>query len=127
LEPQVIEQAAKFLCGACSCLVKEQNPGFDLLLTSDWDSIFAAGAPRLARETKRAASAEAEYVPIASGASQAPAPAPWPAQPVPVPVETVQYPVWFLLVGGTLALAMIGILVTVVVALASRSEAKHHS
>jgi hypothetical protein len=125
LEPKVIEQAAKFLCGACSCLVKEQNPGFDLLLRTDWDSIFAAGAPRLAKETKRTAAEEAEYVPIASGASRATTPAPWPAQTVSVPVRTVQYPVWLLLVAGTLVLAIVGILVTVVVAIAGRSEAKH--
>ncbi len=32
-----IETAVRFLCGACSCVVKEQNPGVDLLLTADWD------------------------------------------------------------------------------------------
>lgn len=31
-----ILQACQFLCGACSCGVKEQNPGFDLLLAVDW-------------------------------------------------------------------------------------------
>ena len=27
----------QFLCAACSCQVKERNPGFDLLLNADWD------------------------------------------------------------------------------------------
>jgi hypothetical protein len=32
--------AAAFLTGACSCQVKQLNPGVDLLLAADWDSIF---------------------------------------------------------------------------------------
>ena len=37
-----IDQAASFLIGACSCEVKEQNPGIDLLLAADWDKLFKA-------------------------------------------------------------------------------------
>ena len=37
-----IDQAASFLIGACSCEVKEQNPGVDLLLAADWDKLFKA-------------------------------------------------------------------------------------
>ena len=33
-----IEMASKFVVGPCSCQVKDQNPGFDLLLNTDWDS-----------------------------------------------------------------------------------------
>jgi hypothetical protein len=32
-----IRSASKFICGPCSCQVKEQNPGFDLLLAHPWD------------------------------------------------------------------------------------------
>jgi hypothetical protein len=31
-----ISDACNFLTGACSCEVKEQNPGFDLLIEADW-------------------------------------------------------------------------------------------
>jgi hypothetical protein len=31
---------AQFVCGQCSCEVKELNPGIDLLLAADWDVIF---------------------------------------------------------------------------------------
>lgn len=31
----VLETAA-YLCGACSCEIKEQNPGIDLLMAADW-------------------------------------------------------------------------------------------
>jgi hypothetical protein len=40
LEPEVILDAAAFLAGPCSCQVKEMNPGMDLLMTADWDSIY---------------------------------------------------------------------------------------
>ncbi len=33
-----IRTASSFICGPCSCQVKEQNPGFDLLLDNDWDA-----------------------------------------------------------------------------------------
>jgi hypothetical protein len=32
-----IDRAAKFLVGPCSCEIKAQNPGVDLLLTADWE------------------------------------------------------------------------------------------
>ena len=35
---ETIEMASKFVVGPCSCQVKEQNPGFDLLLNADWSS-----------------------------------------------------------------------------------------
>ncbi len=35
--PETIDTACKFISGPCSCQVKEQNPGFDLLMQSDWD------------------------------------------------------------------------------------------
>ncbi|MFI5379141.1 MAG: hypothetical protein ACHRHE_07590 [Tepidisphaerales bacterium] len=40
-----IEAAAKFLTGPCSCEVKDQNPGIDLLMVTDWGAAFAAAKP----------------------------------------------------------------------------------
>ncbi len=37
LNASLIEDLTMFLCGACSCQVKERNPGFDLLLSTDWN------------------------------------------------------------------------------------------
>lgn len=34
-----VYQAAAYLCGACSCEIKEQNPGIDLLMTADWGDV----------------------------------------------------------------------------------------
>lgn len=39
-EGTVLEHAG-YLCGACSCEVKEQNPGMDLLLAGDWQTVAA--------------------------------------------------------------------------------------
>ncbi len=37
LSENLVEDIARFLCAACSCQVKDQNPGFDLLLSVDWN------------------------------------------------------------------------------------------
>ena len=57
---ETIDRAATFLIGKCSCEVKEQNPGFDLLLAADWKSLLAAqnagipDLPTMAELTKSA-------------------------------------------------------------------------
>lgn len=35
--PETIENAAAYLTGACSCQVKEENPGVDLLMAMNWN------------------------------------------------------------------------------------------
>jgi hypothetical protein len=42
---QTLSDFAQFICGQCSCEVKDLNPGIDLLLTADWNSIFADRQP----------------------------------------------------------------------------------
>ena len=36
-----IEESCQFLVGACSCEVKSQNPGADLLVRANWESVVA--------------------------------------------------------------------------------------
>jgi hypothetical protein len=38
---ETADTACQFMAGPCSCQVKNQNPGFDLLIDSDWDSVVA--------------------------------------------------------------------------------------
>ncbi|MFO0876675.1 MAG: hypothetical protein U0840_04820 [Gemmataceae bacterium] len=45
LRPAVLERWASYLCGPCSCQVKELNPGFDLPLQADWDALLALSSP----------------------------------------------------------------------------------
>lgn len=65
IAPETIEEAATFLIGKCSCQVKEQNPGIDLLFTADWKKL-AKASPLLERElpdlTALAKAAEPESV-----------------------------------------------------------------
>ena len=37
LNAESIDDVAGFVCGSCSCEVKEQNPGVDLLIAANWD------------------------------------------------------------------------------------------
>ncbi len=47
LTAPLIEDLSMFLSAACSCQVKEQNPGFDLLLSVDWDTrLYGASGVR---------------------------------------------------------------------------------
>ncbi len=38
INERMIDQVALFITGACSCQVKAQNPGTDLLIQQDWDA-----------------------------------------------------------------------------------------
>lgn len=38
LSPELIQQASRFLLGACSCEAKHLNPGWDLLMRTNWDA-----------------------------------------------------------------------------------------
>ena len=68
-----IYDSAAFLVGPCSCEVKEQNPGFDLLLTADWENLVSQSGISLAAGATPAKDppAVAELVPIPAGASTA--------------------------------------------------------
>lgn len=37
LNAELVSGLTEFLCGACSCQVKELNPGFDLLISTEWN------------------------------------------------------------------------------------------
>lgn len=71
LSLDAVAELTGFLCGACSCQVKQLNPGFDLLLPVDWEMVLfgegLAALPPMAAEP--ATSSEAELVPIPAGRS----------------------------------------------------------
>ncbi|MDA9934586.1 hypothetical protein OAG76_02970 [Rubripirellula sp.] len=48
-----VAMASRFVVGPCSCQVKEQNPGFDLLLAVDWDEKLGGAAISEPAETPR--------------------------------------------------------------------------
>jgi hypothetical protein len=124
-----IQDSAGFLVGACSCEVKELNPGFDLLLTADWDELLtSSGVPLSAVETKTSAIPEkAELVPIPAGAPPTAATTPTTVTtPAPVVVEysvaPVSFPVAWLAIGGGLLVVSLVVVVVLVVAAQGRGR-----
>lgn len=63
IRAETIEQAATFLIGKCSCQVKDQNPGTDLLLTANWTAM-AKASPLLERELPSLAHLAEEAAPV---------------------------------------------------------------
>ncbi|MDZ4684682.1 MAG: hypothetical protein SH850_06285 [Planctomycetaceae bacterium] len=75
ITPDNIHVSAEFLTGACSCQVKNQNPGFDLLHTADWArELVLDHDPAIALLDMATTAAEPELVPIPTGATTAPPP-----------------------------------------------------
>jgi hypothetical protein len=55
LTDAAIDEIVTFLTGACSCQVKDQNPGWDLLVACDWrEELYAAAAAAPAPVATRA-------------------------------------------------------------------------
>lgn len=55
-----IDELVAFLGGACSCVIKDQNPGVDLLFAWDWE----ATAEHLAQTEEPAAAASLDYAEV---------------------------------------------------------------
>jgi len=74
ITPKNIHDVSEFLVGPCSCQVKEQNPGFDLLISADWeDALSQHGVPLTATETRSLKPAgPPQLVPIPSGSPPLP-------------------------------------------------------
>jgi len=96
LSADLIEEATLFLTGACSCEVKNLNPGWDLLMNVDWETelekaeevrvaaINTTADPISTPPEKPAVSAKPETVTIG-------APAPVPAATL---AKTNKFPRW---------------------------------
>ncbi|MCE9529982.1 MAG: hypothetical protein K8T89_02405 [Planctomycetes bacterium] len=53
-----VESVARFLCGACSCQVKELNPGVDLVFHASWELFMEVELVTMPREAKTPAKLE---------------------------------------------------------------------
>jgi hypothetical protein len=133
-----VSDSAGFLVGPCSCEVKELNPGFDLLLSAEWDVLLSPdGTPLPAVPIAPAAPpAEAELVPIPTGSTAAAPPADAshfgqaaesahgssPAR-TPTPAEAI-VPVWIVLLGGASLVGVVGLVVLVSLVVAAAGGRK---
>jgi hypothetical protein len=85
INADTISETCTFLSGQCSCVVKDQNPGTDLLMTANWDT--NAGAPAIYEFELPPLAGEAATLP--AGAANAPLAPPVPAA---LPVPEVELP-----------------------------------
>lgn len=71
LSPELVEEACRFLAGACQCTVKAENPGVDLMMQVEWDRFITpteavdATLPPLAGFTGFGASDDSEQTGMA--------------------------------------------------------------
>ncbi|QDU97999.1 hypothetical protein [Lignipirellula cremea] len=47
---ELLKECLEFVTGACSCTIKDQNPGVDLLMTADWEAAAAKVAEKFGNE-----------------------------------------------------------------------------
>ncbi|HJT31858.1 MAG TPA: hypothetical protein VJ783_07370 [Pirellulales bacterium] len=78
IDEALLAECSGFLCGACSCQVKQSNPGFDLLLAVNWDERLWAQSDTQPppAQTQPVANTgdeigEPSYVPIPAGRKEA--------------------------------------------------------
>ena len=68
LTGDVVAELTAFLCGACSCQVKQFNPGFDLLLPVDWDqALYGEGLEAVPAPVAAPPLRQPQLVPIPAG------------------------------------------------------------
>ena len=101
LKAESVADLAEFVTGSCSCEVKELNPGFDLLVSADWEALLELGGP-------------AEPPPLAIPAPVLPPPRP--VEPEPLPPAKEEFPepqnrlwLWVGLFGAAAAVLVTGL------------------
>jgi len=109
LTAENLEEAGDFLCGNCTCSIKGQLPGGDLLLAADWESLWEGRAvrsepPGLAGLGALAKAAEA-------AARQAAEPEALVALAEPAPPGSPLRQALFLTLAGALVLVALGTLI----------------
>jgi hypothetical protein len=88
-EDEQIDEVCLFLSGACSCQVKRQNPGWDLLLKVDWEERLRSVAREREHQADAPTASPTTPVPSAGGATPPP-PSKSPAPENPGP-ESVRF------------------------------------
>jgi len=96
LTAATIGDAAVFLCGACSCEIKVQNPGWDLLIAVDWDALIDNPVVK-----------DPELPPLISLSETVATPRPAPGPPVSTPVSGGSLPRHLLIVISILVLVVV--------------------
>jgi len=91
LTSEHLEQVGRFLCGACSCQVKEDNPGIDLLIACSWeDQLAAASGPIAQGDVERLPAPLLDKSSSPTGSEFLAADSPKPKQGKPLPLQAQQ-------------------------------------
>lgn len=101
LDDASLEEASMFLIGRCSCRVKDQNPGWDILMTTDWTQALAQASPK--KETPPTSEPSPPTKPQQSQAS--PVTVKTSAPGTPEPLASAKSKPTSLIIGAALALA----------------------
>lgn len=101
-----LEEAAGFLVGPCSCIVKQQNPGIELLIPVDWASGIEGDFVASPLVEPPLAGVVGVGPPETEAAERSPAP-PAPAPPAPAP--SLLGPAVAAVAGGVALLAIAGL------------------
>jgi hypothetical protein len=67
LTDAVVEQACEFLVGPCSCIVKDANPGVDMLMAVDWDAALDGEESAIPKVEPPPLTGVADFVPGQAG------------------------------------------------------------
>lgn len=110
----VLEYTA-YICGACSCQVKEQNPGLDLLVSAAWDAVIEGSEVVVEKALPPLEGIAALLGEPAAAPKPAPVPAPTPGAATP---RTVGFPLVLASALGAVLLAIA--LATIILLLRSR-------
>lgn len=114
IDEALLAECSGFLCGACSCQVKQSNPGFDLLLAVNWDERLwgESDNPPPVVESQPAADAgdqagEPAYIPIPAGRKNVPASEPQEAPATPAERRPDLTLIWGVLGAAALAIGVV--------------------
>ena len=89
INEDVVTEVASFLVGPCSCQVKAQNPGVDLLISVDWENLLHEANAALAEQASPVPSAAVAPDAVSSNEGEGDPPAPAGDAPLSTSVSTV--------------------------------------
>ena len=106
ITPDNLETVAEFVVGPCSCVVKSENPGVDLVMTVDWTAALAGEASAIPEVEPPALSGLSRFA--EGGAAPAGQAAP---RPTAVRAKSIVFLAAAAAAGGILIVAVVGLVI----------------
>ena len=109
ITPDNLETVAEFVVGPCSCVVKSENPGVDLVMTVDWTAALAGEASAIPEVEPPALSGLSRFA--EGGAAPAGQAAADPPRPTAVRAKSAVLLAAAAAAGGILIVAVVGLVI----------------